>query len=74
MPGSSPIEELTAALGDIERALLRIADTPALANSRQPITDAATTMSQQIRAVTGLFRPPQLPTTTTDDSAPVLAP
>ena len=70
MPGSSPIEELTAALGDIERALLRIADTPALANSRQPITDAATTVSQQIRAVTSLFRPPQAPTTTTDGMAP----
>ena len=70
MPDSSPIEELTAALGDIERALLRKADTPALANSRQPITDAATTVSQTIRAVTSLFRPPQVPTITTDYIAP----
>ena len=74
MPGSSPIEELTAAFGDIERALLRIADTPALANSRQPITDAATTVSQQIRAVTGLFQPPHLPAITTDDTSPVRTP
>ena len=55
MPGSSPIEELTAARGDIELAQQRITDTPALANSQQSITDAAPTASQQIRVVTLLF-------------------
>ena len=40
-----PIEELTTALGDIERALLCEAETPALAKSRRPMTDAVPTMS-----------------------------
>jgi len=60
MPGSSPIEELTAAITDIERALIRIADIPALAHSRQPITDAASTIANQIRGIADLFRPPPI--------------
>ena len=59
MPGSSPIEELTAALSDIERALVRMTNTPALSNSRQPISEAATIVSQQIRAMAELFQKPQ---------------
>ena len=58
MPGSSPLEELTAVIEDAKRVLTKLLTNPLSAHSSQPISDAAATLSEQLHAMRDLFRPP----------------
>ena len=57
MPGSSPIEELTAAIDDIQRAINKINDNAGYAHIKQPLGTVADTLSQQLKAMRDLFQP-----------------
>ena len=55
MPGSSPLEELTAVIEDAKRVLTKLLVNPLSAHSSQPISDAAATLSEQLVATRDLF-------------------
>ena len=57
MPGSSPIEELTAAIDDIQRAINKINDNAGYAHIKQPLGTVADTLTQQLKAMRDLFQP-----------------
>ena len=58
MPGSSPLEELTAVIEDATRVLKKLLVNPSSAHISQPVSDAAATLSEQLRAMRDLFQPP----------------
>ena len=62
-PGSSLIEELTSAVVETQRLLAKIAETPAMAHSNQPIRDDDATLAADLRSVHELFRPPSIDNT-----------
>ena len=55
MPGSSPLEEITAAISDVRRILTKLLDSPVGAHASQPLIDEA--MSDQLRNLRELFQP-----------------
>ena len=57
MPGSSPIEELTAAVESVKRILNKLLSTEAGANSRQPLQEAEATLAEQLSTIRQLFQP-----------------
>ena len=56
MPGSSPLEEITAAVSDVRRILTKLLESPVGAQASQPLIDEA--MSDQLRDLRELFQPP----------------
>ena len=56
MPGSSPLEEITAAVSDVRRILTKFLESPVGAHASQPLIDEA--MSDQLRDLRELFQPP----------------
>ena len=57
MPGSSPIEELTAAVESVKRILNKLLSTEAGSNSRQPLQEAEATLAEQLSTIRQLFQP-----------------
>jgi len=57
MPGSSVIEELTAAVESVRMALTKLTTTQADPTSRQPLQEAELVLAEQLRAVRQLFQP-----------------
>jgi hypothetical protein len=60
MPGSSPIEELTAAVENIRRILTKLFASNADPSGRQPIQEAEAILAEQLQAVRQLFQPSPL--------------
>ena len=57
MPGSSPIEELTAAVESVKRILNKLLSAEAGSNSRQPLQEAEATLAEQLSTIRQLFQP-----------------
>jgi hypothetical protein len=57
MPGTSPIEVLSAAITDITEALKLMADNAQMAAHRQPIDTIAKSISQQLKELGAMFQP-----------------
>jgi hypothetical protein len=57
MPGSSPVEELTAAVEDVRRILTKLSTSSADSTGRQPLQDAEAILAEQLQAVRQLFQP-----------------
>ena len=57
MPGSSPIEELTAAVESVKRILNKLLSAEAGPNSRQPLQEAEATLAEQVSTIRQLFQP-----------------
>jgi hypothetical protein len=57
MPGSSPIEELIAAVEDVRRVLTKMFVSNADPAGRQPLQEAESILAEQLQAVRQLFQP-----------------
>jgi len=57
MPGSSIVEELTAAVEDVRRILTKMSTSNADPEGRQPMQDAEAIIAEQLQAVRKLFQP-----------------
>ncbi len=57
MPGSSPIEELTASVENVRRILAKISTSHADPAGRQPLQEAEAILADQLQAVRQLFQP-----------------
>ena len=60
MPGSSPIEELIAAVGDVRRILTKLSTLNADPAGHQPMQEAEAILAEQLRDVRKLFQPTTL--------------
>jgi hypothetical protein len=57
MPGSSIVEELTAAVEDVRRILTKMSTSNVDLESRQPMQEAEVIIAEQLQAVRQLFQP-----------------
>ena len=57
MPGSTPIEELTAAVEDVRRILTKLSASNTDPAGRQPIQEAEAVLAEQLQTVRNLFLP-----------------
>ncbi len=62
MPGSSPIEELTAAVEDIRRILTNLSKSNVDPSGHQPVQETKAILAEQLQAVRQLFQLNPLPT------------
>ena len=60
MPGSSPIEELTAAVEEVRRVLSKLYTSNADPAGRQPLNEVEAILAEQLQAVRQLFQPTPL--------------
>ena len=57
MPGTSPLDMLTAAISDLSEALHQISNNPIVATQHQPIDALAKSISQQLKDLGTMFQP-----------------
>ena len=56
MPGSSPVEELTAAVESVKRILNKLLSAKAGSDNRQPLQEAEATLAEQLSTIRQLFQ------------------
>ena len=61
MPGSSPLEELTAAIDEVQRAINKLSDNAGYVHIKQPLSTVSDILSHQLRTMRDLFQPPPPP-------------